>query len=125
MDAHEPFDPLADLRASGLAVVLAGDRLIVRPASGLTEHLRALIRTRRASIVAALLSETLPDDRITCRACANLSGRQCLAARRREIVASPEYEPMRDIPRRCEGYVPRDQYQNASLEHEHIDGREP
>lgn len=97
--------PLGRLRASGLTVVLAGDRLIVRPASGLTEHLRAFIRTRWASIVAALLSETIPDDRITCRACANLSGRCCLAAWRREIAASQNYEPVRDLPRRCEGYA--------------------
>jgi len=47
------------------------------------------------------------DDRRTCAECANLTGRGlCLAARRGEIVASRIYEPIRDLPRRCEGYMP-------------------
>ena len=46
------------------------------------------------------------DDRITCDRCANLIARQCQAAKRGEIVASRDYEPIRDIPRRCEGYAP-------------------
>jgi hypothetical protein len=47
------------------------------------------------------------DDRRTCTQCANLTGRGlCLAARRGEIVASRSYEPIRDLPRRCEGYMP-------------------
>jgi hypothetical protein len=47
------------------------------------------------------------DDRRRCGQCANLTGRGlCLAARRAEIVASRNYEPVRDIPRRCEGYAP-------------------
>jgi hypothetical protein len=47
-----------------------------------------------------------PGDQRTCNQCANLIGRRCLAARRGAIVASPTYEPVRDLPRRCEGYVP-------------------
>jgi hypothetical protein len=48
------------------------------------------------------------DDRRRCDQCANLTGRGvCLAARRGEIVASRTYEPVRDLPRRCEGYGPR------------------
>jgi len=46
------------------------------------------------------------DDRRTCSQCANLSGRRCLAAWRGEILASRDYVPVRDIPRRCEGYAP-------------------
>ncbi len=47
------------------------------------------------------------DDRRACTQCANLTGRGlCLAARRGEIVASRSYEPIRDLPRRCEGYMP-------------------
>lgn len=45
------------------------------------------------------------DDRITCAQCANLNERLCLAARRGEIVASRNYEPIRDFPRRCAGYA--------------------
>ena len=46
------------------------------------------------------------DDRRTCNRCANLEGRRCLAAWRGEIVANRDYTPIRDIPRRCEGYIP-------------------
>lgn len=47
-----------------------------------------------------------PDNRRTCDQCANLIGRRCQAARRGEIVANRDYEPSRDLPRRCEGYAP-------------------
>ncbi|MBH2009040.1 MAG: hypothetical protein I8H71_04985 [Xanthomonadaceae bacterium] len=46
------------------------------------------------------------DDRRTCDQCANLIARRCHAAKRGEIVASRNYEPIRDLPRRCEGYAP-------------------
>ena len=46
------------------------------------------------------------DDRRTCDQCANLIVRRCQAAKRGEIVASRNYEPIRDLPRRCEGYAP-------------------
>lgn len=49
----------------------------------------------------------LPDDRRTCEQCANLIARRCQAAKRGEIAASLSYEPIRDLPRRCEGYAPR------------------
>ena len=47
-----------------------------------------------------------PDDRRTCDQCANLIGQRCQAAKRGEIVVSRNYEPIRDLPRRCEGYAP-------------------
>jgi hypothetical protein len=50
--------------------------------------------------------DPLPDDRRTCDQCANLIARRCQAAKRGEIVASRNYEPIRDLPRRCEGYAP-------------------
>jgi len=46
------------------------------------------------------------DGRRTCDQCANLIARRCQAAKRGEIVASRNYEPVRDLPRRCEGYAP-------------------
>ena len=46
------------------------------------------------------------DDRRRCEQCANLVGRRCLAAKRGEIVASRNYEPIHDILKRCEGYAP-------------------
>ncbi len=51
-------------------------------------------------------SDLFPDDRRTCEQCANLAGLRCLAAWRGEIVANRDYEPLRDILRRCEGYMP-------------------
>ena len=50
--------------------------------------------------------DPFPDDRRTCDQCANLIARRCTAAKRGEIVASRNYEPIRDLPRRCEGYAP-------------------
>lgn len=50
--------------------------------------------------------DPIPDDRRTCDQCANLIARRCQAARRGEIVASRNYEPIRDLPQRCEGYAP-------------------
>jgi len=46
------------------------------------------------------------DDRRHCAV--NLTpGGRCLAARRGEIAASRNYQPLDDIPRRCEGYAPK------------------
>lgn len=51
--------------------------------------------------------DPFPDDRRRCGQCLNLTGRGlCLAARRGEIVANRDYEPVRDLMRRCEGYQP-------------------
>jgi hypothetical protein len=46
------------------------------------------------------------DDRRTCNQCTNLIARRCHAAIRGEIAASRMYEPMSDLPQRCEGYAP-------------------
>ena len=51
-------------------------------------------------------SDPFPDDRRTCDECANLIARRCQAARRGEIVATRNYEPIPDLLRRCEGYAP-------------------
>lgn len=48
----------------------------------------------------------ISDDRRTCDQCANLIARRCQAARRGEIVASRNFEPIPDLLRRCEGYTP-------------------
>jgi hypothetical protein len=51
--------------------------------------------------------DSCADDRRTCDQCANLIAGQCQAAKRGEIIgASRNYEPIRDLPRRCEGYAP-------------------
>lgn len=113
-----PGDPLAHLaELDSLIVHLA--ELEAWPPELLrdVQHAR---RTMRPCDVVASLAEfrrlvleaearadpTFDDDRRTCRQCANLSGRRCLAASRGEIVANRDYEPVRDLPRRCEGYAP-------------------
>ena len=52
------------------------------------------------------ISAAFYDDRRTCNQCSNLIARRCQAAKRGEIVASRNYEPIRELPRRCEGYAP-------------------
>ena len=47
------------------------------------------------------------DDRRHCAECRNLSAGRCLAAWRGEIVASRQYRPIDDLPRRCAGYMPK------------------
>jgi hypothetical protein len=42
------------------------------------------------------------DDRITCSACRNHTGRECSAWR--EVAAIRGYAPDADLPRRCPGY---------------------
>jgi hypothetical protein len=47
------------------------------------------------------------DDRRRCGECGNLAPNgRCLAAARRDIVASRSYTPARDWLRRCEGFKP-------------------
>jgi len=55
------------------------------------------------------------DDRRTCQQCANLDHqrgrdgfRRCAAARRGELpyIASRDYSPVPDVPKRCEGFAP-------------------
>jgi len=43
-----------------------------------------------------------------CTDCRNLLGRRCQAARRGEMAASRDYEPVPNLPRRCECYTPGD-----------------
>ena len=51
--------------------------------------------------------ERRDDNRRRCSECAKLGhGGRCLAAVRREIVASRTYAPCPDLLRRCEGFAP-------------------
>ena len=52
----------------------------------------------------------LPDDRITCRQCANrrpFDGRCQVAGPAGEVIASFSYTPDATMKRRCEGYAPK------------------
>ncbi len=46
------------------------------------------------------------DDRRTCKQCANFIAPRCQAAKRGEMVAGWDDEPIQDLPRRCEAYAP-------------------
>ena len=51
--------------------------------------------------------ERIGDDRRRCAECRNLaSNGRCLAAARRDIIASRTYAPAPDLLRRCEGFKP-------------------
>lgn len=51
--------------------------------------------------------ERAGDDRRRCRECLNLATNgRCLAAARRDIIASRTYAPAPDLLRRCEGFKP-------------------
>lgn len=51
--------------------------------------------------------DPFPDDRRCCSQCLNLaSNGRCLAAARRDIIASRTYAPVPDLLRRCEGFKP-------------------
>lgn len=120
----------------GAVAAHAFEPMVVAPASPLTTREETAIREWLASIeetdpaiIADVLNQcradedahtyfiqradegarpaVLDSDLRRCEQCANLTGRGlCLAARRGEIVASRNYEPIRDLPRRCEGYSP-------------------
>lgn len=57
MNAPARFDHLSELRAAGLTVTLDAGRLIVTPASVLTDAHRRSLRENRARILAALNAE--------------------------------------------------------------------
>jgi hypothetical protein len=57
---------LADLMAAGLTVTANGDRLEVRPASGLTEGLRHAVRAAKPELL-ALVARRSDDDRTATR----------------------------------------------------------
>lgn len=73
----------------------------------------ATVAVANAEIEKVVIDETssddlfFTDDRRHCAECGNLSGGRCLAAWRGEIVASRQYRPIDDLPRRCEGYTPK------------------
>lgn len=57
MSARPRREPLLELRAAGLTVTLDDGRLIVRPASAMTDAHRQILRDRRSFIVAAVKAE--------------------------------------------------------------------
>jgi len=52
---------LADLAGAGLSVIADGDRLVIRPASKLTDDMRAALRDVKREVLALLAPERQPD----------------------------------------------------------------
>ena len=76
MDAREL---LADLAAAGLKVTAAGDRLVIRPASKLTDDIRNALRDAKPAVL-ALLAADQPGD------ADEVSGRAPMARTEQETV---------------------------------------
>jgi hypothetical protein len=116
--AAEPFTPTirqasAPLTAKEETAIRTWLALIEEPDPPTVEDVLMLCRRNAdardyfSGQAAAELPKPDPfsDDRVTCNQCANLIARRCQAAKHGEIVASRNYEPIRDLPRRCEGYA--------------------
>nr|VFJ76496.1 MAG: hypothetical protein BECKFM1743A_GA0114220_109282 [Candidatus Kentron sp. FM] len=64
-----------------------------------------------------------PDDRRHCHQCRNLiAGGLCLVAQRGEFKGIQNLHPLDDIPRRCEGYLPRPDEPDQQTGREHWPG---
>ena len=116
-----PKEIIEAAREDGMVLSLGTDGMLkIGAPAPVRDRWRAVIREHKAALIAELSikeqgSEDIhespsdpPDDRRFCGQCGNLSGSQCLAARRGELTAaSRSYEPLDDIPRRCECYSPK------------------
>ena len=119
-----PKEIIEAAREDGMVLSLGTDGMLkIGAPAPVRDRWRAIIREHKAALIAELSIEEqgqdgsedifeIPpdplDDRRFCGQCGNLRGLQCLAARRGEIAAaSRSYEPVDDIPRRCEGYAPK------------------
>lgn len=92
---------LTRLRMDGFAVIAADDRLIVKPASRLTDDHRALIRQHREDLLELLRD---PDPRVTCVACTAFRPGRC-ARHRAAGLFSPEIgRDFAALPQRCGGF---------------------
>ena len=76
-------DLLDDLASAGLSVTAAGDRLFIRPASKLTDPMRAALREAKPELLALLSDEASNDctqpvaiPTQTCAGCQNLTRRK-------------------------------------------------
>lgn len=78
-------DLLRDLRSAGIEVSVRGDSLIAKPASRLTEELRAALRANKPAILAEIVSGAAPVTRLT--------------SARTDVVAAPpsEIDPLPNL----------------------------
>lgn len=69
---------------------------------------QSIVRLSETERVRRIVARTADGDhRRCCIECGNLDDDgYCLAAQRKEIVASSKYQPDRDILRRCEAFLP-------------------
>lgn len=99
---------LASLRAAGLRLSLEHTgRMLVQPASALTDELRQSIRAHRAELVGLLASEW-GDDRRCCTDCRHLlADYRCAEAMRGRMPGVDRHmKPLRHMPQRCPQFKP-------------------
>lgn len=94
---------LSRLRQDGFAVVAGDGKVIVRPASALTDADRAEITRHREELLQRLLD---PDPRVTCTSCRHYRPHRCgnhVAA----LLMNPDVGPaLAALPQRCPGFAP-------------------
>lgn len=120
MTAHEL---LAELASAGLCVTAEGGRLIVLPASRLTNAMRAALRSAKPELVPILEGggekvagqeqvETGRDqrgdldDRVVCIGCRHYQVGRCRNHRRAGLATSEVGRALAALPQRCPGFGP-------------------
>ena len=87
-------DLLADLAGAGLSVTAEGDRLVIRPASKLTEHMRHALREAKPELLVLL---SAPSPIRNCAACAyRLKGGTCAEPAPAGLEPPPGTQPGTD-----------------------------
>ncbi len=97
-------DILTRLRQDGFAVVARDGRVVVRPASALTDDHRALLRQHRQDLLELLLD---PDPRVTCVTCAHYRLHRCGQHRAALLQGSDIAPALAELPQRCPAWSPR------------------
>ena len=110
-----PIELLLQAKRSGVVFELVGkDEVDVIGNPEEVDIWLPLLREHKKEI-ARLLAPT--DDRRRCQECGNLRGDgRCLAAARSELKGvAATYYPVRQIPRRCEGFTARTEQSEQSI----------
>lgn len=123
-------DTLTMLTAAGMAVSVDGERLLVQPASRLTDDQRIAVRADKSGIVALLqrhgsawntldpLPETGPDwddDRVTCQRCQHYRPSRCSNHRRAGLDKADLGRDLATLPQRCPGFAARPPVNNGPI----------
>ena len=97
-------DVLVRLRHEGFALAPRNGKVVVSPASRLTDDHRALIRQHRDDLLNLLLD---PDPRVTCTTCAHYRLHQCRQHRAALLQGSDIAPALAALPQRCPAWTPK------------------